>query len=485
MDREQHSDWSPPAAPADQGGSHATPHLHSDPLARRHVRANLRTIFAEGIASSVMLGIGESYIPAFVLALGMGEVVSGLISTLPLVAGGFLQLFAPLGVRWAGSHRRWVVLGATIQATAFLPLIAGALAGRIHVPAVFLIAAVYWASGMAVSPAWNIWVERLVPPNVRTRYFARRTSATNMGILTGLLAGGLVLDRMHADGRPFLGFALLFAVASLARYTSAVMLRSQKEPDLPPMSYRPGQALGLLRRFPGNAGGSLLVYMLGITITVSIASPFFTPFMLRQLDMSYSAYMSLIATALAAKVILLPFLGRVARRAGLRWLLRAAWIGIATVPGLWLVSNSYSYLVGLQVLSGAAWGAHELVTFLLLFEMIGARERGTLLTAYNLGFALATACGSLLGGMMFDAIGGGKSGYYVLFGVSSVARASCLGLLLRIPGLRSPTLPVVFRSIAVRPSMGVVIRPVLATLRPHRARGGRGRPPSREGRETR
>jgi MFS family permease len=453
---------------------------HRTTTSRRSVnRRDLRTIFFEGVAFSVMVGIGESYLPAFVLALGMGEVASGLIATIPLLAGGFLQLTAPLGVRWLGSHRRWAALCATIQASMFIPLVAGALSGKIPAFLVFLIAAVYWASGMAVGPVWNVWVERLVPATVRTRFFARRTSATNLGVLAGLLAGGLVLDHVSIYTIPLFGFAILFAVAGVSRFSSAGMLRSQSEPRLPAMPHEPREVIGLMRRFPRGQGGALLTYMLVLTLTVTIASPYFTAFMLHQLEMSYSAYMSLLATALAAKVVTLPLVGRLARRFGLRPILRAAWWGTAVVPALWLVSGSYPYLVGLQVFAGAAWGAHELVTFLLLFEMIGAEERGTLLTVYNLGNAIASAGGSLLGGLVFDSMGGGIVGYYGLFGASAVLRLSCLALLLRVPGTRLPALPVVFRSIAVRPSMGLVIRPILATLRPHWKKKEEAKPPVR------
>jgi MFS family permease len=446
---------------------------------RINVRKNLRTIFVEGVAFSVMVGIGETYLSAFVLALGMGEVASGLIATVPLVAGGILQLGTPMGIRLVGSHRRWVVLCATTQAVTFAPLIISAMAGRIPGIFVFLIASIYWASGMATGPAWNVWVERLIPPAVRTRYFARRTSATNTGVLAGLLAGGLILDRLSTGSQPLSSFAILFAIAGITRLTSAALLRTQDEPDLPPMLQKRQEVLGMIRRFPGSTGGTLLTYMLVLTVTVTIASPFFTAFMLRQLDFSYAAYMSLLITALAAKAVTLPLFGRLARRLGLRWLLRAAWVGIAAVPALWLVSNSYAYLFGLQLFAGAVWAAHEYVTFLLLFEIISAKERGTLLTAYNLGHALASVGGSLLGGFIFNSFGGGMTGYRILFGASSVARASCLFFLLRVTGVHLPTLPIKFRIIAVRPSMGVVIRPILATLRRGRERRGRIEPPAK------
>jgi MFS family permease len=441
---------------------------HVPSKSETNIRRDLRAIFVEGVAFSVMVGIGESYLPAFVLALGMGEVASGLIATVPLLAGGVLQIVSPYGVRLVGSHRRWAAASAATQATIFVPLVLGSWRGSMPGFIVFALATLYWASGMAIGPVWNVWVEKLVPPAIRPRYFARRTGAAHLGVLAGLLAGGMILDRAPHDANPLIGFAALFVIAGTSRYLSAGLLGSQSRTDLNPPHEHPLATLRLLKRFPRGGGGALLIYMLALTVTVSIASPFFTAYMLRRLGLSYSAYMALIGCALAAKSIALPVLGRLAPRLGLPFLLRAAWVGIAAVPALWLVSSSYPYLVALQFLSGSAWAAHEYITFLLLFELIRGQKRLKILSAYNLGNAVATAGGSLLGGFLFTTFGGGATGYHVIFTVSSLLRAGCVVLLARVPGVRLPVLKVAFRPIAVRPATGVLIRPILATLRTQR-----------------
>lgn len=433
--------------------------------ASTNVRKDLRVIFVEGVAFSVMVGIGESYMPAFVLALGMGEVASGLIATVPLMAGGVLQLASPFGVRLLGSHRRWAAASAATQASMFVPLVLGSWRGSMPGFVVFTLATLYWASGMAIGPAWNVWVEKLVPRAVRPRYFARRTSAAQLGVLAGLLAGGIILDRVSDAAYPLIGFAVLFAIAGTSRYVSATLLGTQSRTDLTPPREHPLATLKLIQRFPGGGGGALLTYMLALTVTVTIASPFFTAYMLRPLGLSYGAYMALIGCSLAAKSIALPLFGRVAPRVGLPFLLRSAWLGIAAVPALWLVSSSYAYLVALQVLAGSAWAAHEYITFLLLFELIRGHKRLKILTAYNLLNATATAGGSLLGGFLFAAFDGGMAGYHVIFAVSSLSRLGCVVLLARVPGLRLPIRKIAFRPIAVRPATGLLIRPILATLR--------------------
>ena len=162
------------------------------------LRKDLRASTAEGTATSVMVGIGETYLPAFVLAVSANQLACGLVSTVPLLAGAVLQLISPRMVRQQGAYRRWVVCCAAIQAVAFVPLLVGAMWGFIPVVAVFGLATVYWAGGMASGAAWNAWVETLVPQRLQARYFARRALVSQWGVMAGFVVGGLVL---HAAGK--------------------------------------------------------------------------------------------------------------------------------------------------------------------------------------------------------------------------------------------------------------------------------------------
>lgn len=428
-------------------------------------RRDLRLITADGIAFSAMVGLGEAYLAAFVLALGLGEIAAGLVVSLPLLAGGVLQLVTPAGVRWLGSARRWTVLCAGLQAASLLPFAVGALIGRLPAWAVFAAATLYWGAGMAATPSWNIWVERLVPRRVRLRYFARRTGLMQFGTLASLGLGAALLEGARAQDRPLAGFALLFALAAIGRALSTRMLAAQSEPapaDLAPVGLAPR---ALLTEFGRGPGGRLLVYLLAFTASVMIAGPFFSPFMLARLQLSYWEYMALIGSALLAKVLVLPRLAGLAQRLGLVALLRLAWLGIFGLPAYWLLSQAFPYLLFLQVISGAFWAVQEYAVFLLLFETIPALRRVALLTAYNLGNALATIGGSLIGAALFAAAGGEAAGYVLIFVASSLARLLCLGLLWRVRGAARLPRPAVFRLEAIRAEMGAIIRPVLATVR--------------------
>src|SRR5882672_4659761 len=95
------------------------------------LRRDLALVYTDAIAASLMVGTGETYIAAFALALGLGDIVAGYAASGPFFAGAILQLVSPWGVRRLGSHRRWVVLCALLQAASFIPLCAAALYGSL------------------------------------------------------------------------------------------------------------------------------------------------------------------------------------------------------------------------------------------------------------------------------------------------------------------------------------------------------------------
>lgn len=416
----------------------------------------------DAVAFSAMVGLGESYVPAFALAVGLGEVTAGLVATLPVVAGGLVQLLTPWGVARLGSYRRWVVACAVGQALSFTPLIVGALAGRLSTGWLFVAACAYWACGMATSPAWNAWVGAVVPSERRAAYFASRARWGQVALLAAFVAGGTLLH-VSSEIDPAFAFALIFPAAVVARLLSARFLASQSEPpdlvqshDLSP-PWRGMQGLG------ADARG-LLLYLLGAQAAVYVAAPYFTPYMLGRLSLSYAGYATLVAAALVARIVALPWLGKASRRRGHRFLLWAGALGVVPLPALWLVSDAFLYLLGVQLLSGIAWAAFELATVLAFFEELEPRRRASLLAIFNLVNAVAMAAGCALGGWLLWALGSSWAAYPALFVGSALTRSACLLLLRGVSPSRRPPQPAPLRTLAVRPSLGAVERPVLTAL---------------------
>jgi MFS family permease len=442
------------------------------------VRRHLRLSLADGVSHSVMLGMGETYFAAFALAMSMSDLESGLVGTVPMFIGGLLQLFAPIGLARVGSHRRWVVGCAVIQTLSFAPLVIGAVLGRFSTLLLYTCAALYWASGMATGPAWNIWIGRLVPAAIRARYFGVRQAAVQIGVLTGLVCAGLWLDRAtHGGGiAPELAFAAVFSVALVARGLSTGFLAAHRDVPSPSPAREAASLWASFVRLGTRDYGRMVVFIAAINASAYFGSAFYTPYVLRHLGFSYDHYMLLIAGSFVTKGLALPLFGRVVTRLSPRRLLVLGGMGIVPLPSLWLVSDTLGGLLAVQLMGGVVWAAFELGTLFLFFDVEDELERTGALTLFNGLNAAAIAAGSIAGGLLLEAVGT-PEGFVVVFATSAAMRLLSLILVTTVPDrawkLAVPTL----RILGVRPTTGAVARPVLST--PRKRDRDPGPPPAR------
>jgi MFS family permease len=373
-------------------------------------------------------------------------------------------MVSPSAIRRLRSHRRWVVMCAFVQALSFAGFVVAALLGAMPDAIVFAIATVYWGAGMATGPAWNTWVGSLVPRRMRARFFASRSRLAQAAVLFGLVVGGVALEWGKGRGDVLLVFAVLFALAGIFRAVSAACLASQSEPRPMPPNHRDVSIAELVRRARHGRDGRLLVYMLAVQLAVQLSGPFFTPYMLAQLRFSYIDYLLLIGTAFVAKMVALPMLGAMSHRFGSERLLYAAGVGIIPMSALWIVSDSLPYLLCVQVVSGCVWAGYELATFLLLFEHIDEGERTSVLTLFNFANAVALVGGALIGGSLLHAIGTSRESYWILFGLSTVARVVSLVFLFRIEHVRFAPATLAVRALGVRANTGSLDAPIVSSL---------------------
>lgn len=430
----------------------------------RRLRSDLRASIIDGAAFGGMVGFGETYIAAFALAIGLGEMSAGMVSSLPLIAGGLMQLTSPRAVRLLGSHQRWVVICAFVQALTFIPLLIAALIGSINSAALVCVVSIYWGAGLATGPAWNTWIGTLVPRPIRARYFANRTRISQVCVFLGFLIGGAVLQSQSALGRGLVGFALLFALATICRLISAWMLMRHSEPIPVPSNMHGIAWKRVFHHLRASSGGKLLVYLFGVQAAVQMSGPYFTPFMLKKLDFNYVELSGLFSIAFLAKVISLPIWGRIAKRIGARNLLWIGGVGIVPIGGTWVISQNYAWLALMQSFSGVFWAGYELAFFLLFFESIAEDERTSVLTIYNLLNTAAWVAGSLIGGALLLHFEMSFNGYLTVFGCSSLCRLAVLVLLARVPNLIVDSDEVGVRTVAVRPGAATIDTPVLASL---------------------
>jgi len=227
------------------------------------------------------------------------------------------------------------------------------------------------------------------------------------------------------------------------------------------LSLRPSRVFQSLTTSPN---GRLLVYLLAVQMGVQISAPYFTPYMLGQLELSYLSYVILSCAAYVAKIVCLPALGGLADRWGTTRLLWLSGLAIAPLPALWMVDDHFAYLFLLQVYSGGVWAGFDLAMLLLFFEAIPSQRRISVLTVFNFANASALVLGAILGGALLVVLGTHRETYLVIFLVSSLARGASLLLLVRLPQVQVAAKPIPTRPLALRPALGSMDRPILAGM---------------------
>lgn len=411
------------------------------PVSRKKVlRRNLAAMNADGFSFSVMVGIGETYLPAFVLARGMGELAAALIASIPILLGAILQLAAPLVLQRVRSYRRFVVATAALQACSMVALVLMAFADHVPTWAVFVPATLYWAAGLATGPAWNTWVEQIVPRRIRPGFFARRSRLCHVGVLIGLVLGGLLLRWSVTAGIPVMMFAGLFGIGAAGRFISAAMLARQTE-------VRDKKAIRGSARYWQETGdrsvrerlasvwdairnpgaiGRFVLFLMAVQTAVYVSGPYFNPFMLKAMKMPWVDYMGLLSLGFIGKMLSLPWAGRLANRAGADRLLWVGAIGIVPISGLWMISQEFWFLACVQILSGLCWGCYELAMLLQFFRQIPSERRVSILTLYNLGNSAAMVLGTFIGAGILHGFGRSYEAYLAVFVGSSLLRGAAL-----------------------------------------------------------
>lgn len=416
---------------------------------------------------AVMVGAGEGYFLADAVRLGATAVELGLVTSLPLFVGGLGPLPALALAARSGRRKPLVVGCAAVQAAALAALAVGDAVGWLNPTSLIVIACLHQACAQTGGTAWSSWIGAVVPAEARGRYFARRSRRVQVGTMAALLGAGLVLQQLEpaAAGRAVggaggFGFVVAFGVAALARAVSAALLAASPEPA-PEGEARAMPLRGLLRSPEASPARRVLAVGAALQLAVYLSSPYFGPYMLEELHMSYAAYTVGSLAVVATKVASLPSWGKVVDSYNPRSVFLLAAFLVSVIPLPWLWADGLLWVVVAQVLSGFAWGGHEIAQMALYLDITKGQMRQQLFAAQSLLHGAAQLAATVIGGWMLGLAG---RRFWVLFLISTVARLIVALLAPRwlahvdLPGERRHVL--LLRVMGLRPSGGLMHRPL-------------------------
>ncbi|MFA6328880.1 MAG: MFS transporter [Candidatus Micrarchaeia archaeon] len=390
-------------------------------------KKSMRSITGDGMAYSVMTGLGDAYLPASLVLLGASDFWIGMLAALPQLFGGIAQAFSLAAMRIVKDRKLLVMAGSFVQALCWLPVIALLLwPGEMSVPLIIFFFSLGAGASLLINPVWSSWVADIVPENERAGFFANRNRLMQVMLFAVTFGGGMLVRQLQMNYAAAVAFGMMFCVAFFARLASVFFhSRTANVPyEIKLMNEIKMKHLFLLPAYKNELW--FLAFVALMNFAVQFSSPFFTPYMLNTLKMDMGMFGILTAISIITKIICSHYWGAAIDRFSNRTVLIATAFMAPIVPLLWLFSGDVWMLALFQVFSGFIWAGYDLAVFNSALSLVGRELRPSFISKYNAFGCIANAAGALAGGVflsMYPDMGMlGFSGILLVFLLSGLMR---------------------------------------------------------------
>ncbi|MCC6494463.1 MAG: MFS transporter [Pirellulales bacterium] len=407
-------------------------------------RRCVRISIAEGaLAAAMGTLLSGVFLTGFAMALGASRVQIGLLAALPAVAT-LLKLVGARLLRAGVNRKRLCLTAVTISrlcwaAMLLVPLIAS---GHREAAVIALIVLVGVSSmfGSLAGVAWLSWIRDLVPSEKRLGFLGFRNQINTVLALALGVAGAGFLDWWNeAHPNAMGGFFWVLTAAIACGLIAIPILGRLQDPGKPLVA----QLAGAAAKAPATTQNfrRLVYFYVAWNLACSLATPFFSVYMLEKLHLPYWHITALYALQSIAGLAATGWWTALSQRIGPRRVVLLATLGEAFFPLCWVfLSAETTWALPLVFMFGIfqaplAVGAHTLVMRLSPDE-----RASSCLATFNATMGLAMAAAAVLGGWLSTfvtaqapALGGLElGGLKTVFFLSFLGRFASLGLLNRV-----------------------------------------------------
>jgi len=249
-----------------------------------------------------------------------------------------------------------------------------------------------------------------------------------------MLTAGFILDHFR-EGKIFFGFAILFGIACIGRYVSFYFLKKEYEPKAVVDEKAYFSFFKFIKKMPSNNFGRFVIFTSLTSFAVAIASPFFSVYMIKELNLSYIAFTIISLSSLLSPILFLSWIGKRVDRMGAVRVMKTSGFLISFVPLLWIFSIFLmksspiiliSYLFVIELFSGFVWAAYNLSTSNFIYDAV-TKQKIILCFTY---FGFINSIGSFFGGLIGGQITSLSS--FSLFGLGSILSVFFISFVLRL-----------------------------------------------------
>jgi MFS family permease len=429
---------------------------------KQHIKASFR----DACYTSLNIGMAESYFAAFMLALGISDVIAGLGTIIPQFIGVVFQLFSIRSFFTQYSLKKRLILFLSLQSLSMIPLI---LAGifKINSPVMIIaILGLYWASLLSLNPPWNRLMGHTIPERFRLKFFSIRNQFGQLSVFTGLISSGFLLHWARDQKLELPVYVGIFSFGFILKWLSIMEIKANHiDYQIAPGSEQRLKLRHFLKRMRGTDQGRLIGFLFFFYVAINFSSPYFAPFMLTKLRFNYLEFMTIASVSYFGRLMMLRVLQKFARARHINTILLFATIGMSASPLLWTVSQKFLWIVMIEFFSGCFWAGFELSTILLYYQKIEDRERTSVITYITFLNTTGMICGSLLGALFMKILPTSWDAFLTLFMLSTFLR---IAVVIFAPQVdfkgQIPKLISFNRVMSVRPPFGAFTRPIVGKI---------------------
>lgn len=381
------------------------------PLTDNEVHRGLQNVVRDGMSSQALASFtGSTFLVAYALHFGASNALIGLLAALPHLTQ-LAQLPAILLVRRVGNRRLISVVASAIGrsswlAIALLPLVLPPTATLAVLTVGLLMASLMIAIS---NTGWNSWMHELVPNNQLGSFFGRRFSmAAATGVVVSLSAAYFI-DHVAPDlfGDIRYAYAVTFSAGFFFGILGIFFVAKIPEPRLQPSE---GSLIALIKSPFGDKNFRNLVRFLGAwSFALYLAVPFFSAYMLTQLDMDLSWVIGLVVLGRIINIIFLRLWGSFSDGLSNKSVLAvAAPLCLLCILG-WTFTTlpakhafTFPLLILLHVLMGVAMAGITLATGNISLKLAPKGQATNYLAVSNFVIAVAAGLAPLVGGFLAD-----------------------------------------------------------------------------------
>lgn len=393
----------------------------------------------EGSTSMVMFALaGGAFLAGFANFLGADDGFNGVLGAIPALAGS-IQIFSSIFFEKL-EHKKplislFAVVGRLLIGVMFLiPLaIINKTISLYTLMIIYILAQVFMSF---VGPSMSGWLVDLTPEKMRGKYLAKKDAVSLAFVTVASLLFGKVLDVFKTNKSENIGFIIIGLVLIILAFLEMYFLSEIREPLIHKKNIDLKLKNTIFEPVVNKDFRKVLILFVFWNISLFIALPYFSVYMVTGLKLSYTYIMIMGLLSNVARVILVKHWGILADSKSWEKTTVYSILTLAMCHFIWGFANQETAFIIvplMNILGGIAWGGASIAMFNIQFIYAPKKNRTVYIggcAAYGgiIGFAT-----TLLGSIIIDAVGSSKivvlgfsfSNMQVVFLISGVLLGLC------------------------------------------------------------